>query len=243
MTRNRQMTWLGARLVASGAVALALLTGSAASARGATSQPIVARMITAVSAATAFRVVIDTTVSGGGAMMGGASRSHLEMIRVRHGATTQMSVIMRSTSAKGPARVEEMVIVGTRGCVRMSHIGAWNCHYPPATFAAMATMNDPAKALQGLGLRLAMTPTGHSRTIGGQTCAVYAFTESLTTGGVVVASHGTWCLDAATSLPVEVDAVGSEAVIKGQPPFTTKSVSSYSRWNDPTLRVPAVPGI
>lgn len=96
MTRNRQMTRLGARLCAFGVVALALLTGAAAPARGATPQPIVARMITAVSAATAFRVVIDTTVSGGGAMMGGASATHLEMIRVRHGATMQMSVIMAS---------------------------------------------------------------------------------------------------------------------------------------------------
>jgi len=42
---------------------------------------------------------------------------------------------------------------------------------------------------------------------------------------------------------MEVDAVGSETVVQGQPPVTTRSTTIFSRWNDPTLRVPAVPGL
>jgi len=125
------MTQRVSRSLASAVVALTLLTGSGlASAQGMALQPIVARMLTAMSAATAYRIVVDSTISGGGTPRGSVTRTHMEMIRVHHGTTT---------------------------------------------------------------------------------------------------------------LPVEVDAVGSEALVQGQPPFAVKSTASYSRWNDPTLRVPAVP--
>ncbi len=87
-----------------------------------------------------------------------------------------------------------------------------------------------------------MAPTGRNQTIGGQSCAVYTFTESVATG-VTLTVHGMWYLNPTTTLPVEVDAVGSEALVQGQPPFAVKSTTSYSRWNDSTLRVPAVPGM
>jgi len=236
------MKRLVSRLLASGVVALTLLTGAApAPARGAALPPIVARMLTAMSAATAYRMVQDGTISGGGAPMGGASTIHMEMINVRHGTTTQLYVLMVNTPAKGAVSRSETVMSGTRGCTRLSRTGSWNCHYPPAAFATL-TNADPAKALRETGLRFAMTPTGGSRTIGGQSCAVYTFTESLT-AGVALTIHGTWYLNPVTTLPVEVDAVGSESVGQGQPPFAVKSTTSFSRWNDPTLRVPAVPGL
>ena len=242
MTRNRQMTRLVTRALVSGVVALTLLAGVAAPpAHGATLQPMVARMMRTMTAATAYTMVSDSTTSGGGAMMGGASTTHLEMIHVHHGPTTQLSMLSETKGAKGPVRVSEMVVVGTRGCLRTSHTGAWNCHYPSTMFAAMTT-TDPAKALQGTGLRLVMAATGRSRTIRGQSCAVYSFTESMNVG-VALTMHGTWCLNPATMLPVEVDSVGSETLVKGQPPFLTRSTMIFSRWNDPTLRVPTVRGL
>jgi len=236
------MTQLVSRSLASGVVALTLLTGSAsASAQGMALQPIVARMLTAMSAASAYRIVVDSTISGGGALMGGATRTHMEMIRVHHGTTTQLYMLMVNTPAKGAVSTSETVMSGTRGCTRQSRTGAWNCHYPPSVFAAL-TNADPAKALQEAGMRVALSPTGGRQTIQGQTCAVYTFTESVATG-VTLTVHGMWYLNPTTTLPVEVDAVGSESVGQGQPPFAVKSTTSYSRWNDSTLRVPAVPGM
>ncbi len=236
------MTQLVSRSLASGVVALTLLTGSGlASAQGMALQPIVARMLTAMSAASAYRIVVDSTISGGGTPRGSVTRTHMEMIRVHHGTTTQLYVLMVNTPAKGTVSTSETVMSGTRGCTRQSRTGAWTCHYPPSAFAAL-TNADPAKALREAGLRFAMTPTGGSRTIGGQSCAVYTFTESMASG-VTLTVHGTWYLNPATTLPVEVDAVGSESVGQGQPPFAVKSTTSFSRWNDPTLRVPAVPGL
>jgi hypothetical protein len=236
------MTQRVSRSLASAVVALTLLTGSGlASAQGMALQPIVARMLTAMSAATAYRIVVDSTISGGGTPRGGVARTHMEMIRVHHGTTTQVYVLMVTTPAKGAVSTSETVMSGTRGCTRQSRTGAWNCHYPPSAFAAL-TNADPAKALQEAGIRVVMTPTGGRRTIGGQPCAVYTFTESIASG-VTLTVHGLWYLNATTTLPVEVDAVGSEALVQGQPPFAVKSTASYSRWNDPTLRVPAVPGM
>jgi len=236
------MKRLVSRLLASGVVALTLLTGAApAPARGAALPPIVARMLTAMSAATAYRMVQDGTISGGGALMGGASATHMEMINVHHGTTTQLYVLMVNTPAKGAVSRSETVISGTRGCTRLSRTGSWNCHYPPLAFAAL-TNADPAKALREAGLRFAMAPTGGSRIIGDQSCTVYTFTESMASG-VTLTVHGTWYLNPATTLPVEIDAVGSESVGQGQPPFAVKSTTSFSRWSDPTLRVPTVPGL
>ena len=240
MTRNRQRTRLVSRVIGLGIVAL-LIGTAAPAAQGAALQPIVARMIRALSAVSAYKMIDDSTISGGGAMMGGASTTHLEVIRTHRGPTAQLSMRSETRMATGPVRISEMVVSGTRGCVRTSPGAAWNCHYPAAAFAAMLNA-DQAKALQATGLRLLMTPMGRSRTIGGRTCALYTFTETMTVG-ITLTMHGTWCLDPATALPVEVDAVGTETLVKGQPPFTTRSTTLYSRWNDATLRVPVVPGM
>lgn len=237
------MKRLASRSLALGFVAMTLLTGSAAaSAQALALQPIVARMVKAMTAATAYKVVIESTISGGGALMGGgATMTHMEMIRVHHGTTTQLYVLMVSKPAKGAMSTSETVMSGTRGCTRQGRTGAWTCHYSPAAFSALANA-DPTKAMQEAGIRFALSPTGGSRTIQGQTCAVYTFTESMAAGATITL-HGTWFLNATTALPVEVDAIGSEALTQGQPPFAIRSKTSYSRWNDPTLTVPAVPGM
>jgi len=125
------MTQLVSRSLASGVVALTLLTGSAsASAQGMALQPIVARMLTAMSAASAYRIVVDSTISGGGTPRGSVTRTHMEMIRVHHGTTTQLYMLMVTTPAKGAVSTSEAVMSGTRGCTRQSRTGAWTCHYP-----------------------------------------------------------------------------------------------------------------
>ncbi len=142
--RNGQMTQLVSQSLASGVVALTLLTGSgSASAQGMALQPIVARMLTAMSAATAYRIVVDSTISGSGTPRGSVTRTHLEMIRVHHGTTTQLYMLMVNTPAKGAVSTSETVMSGTRGCTRQSRTGAWTCHYPPSAFAALTNV-DPA---------------------------------------------------------------------------------------------------
>ncbi len=107
------MTQRVSRSLASAVVALTLLTGSElASAQGMALQPIVARMLTAMSAATAYRIVVDSTISGGGTPRGGVARTHMEMIRVHHGTTTQVYMLMVTTPAKGTVTLRVPAVPG-----------------------------------------------------------------------------------------------------------------------------------
>lgn len=226
------------RLLMTAIVTLAVLAGSTpAPAQGTTLPPIRDRIFTAMTTATAYRMVSDSTSAG--ATMAGKATTHREIIRLRHGQTTRMYMAVESKAASGLPRVSQFVYTGAHMCRRQSRTAAWNCHYPVSMFQGMA-LADPAAALGSLGGHMEMSPTGSIRTIQGQTWTVYKFTETLTSVAIMTI-HGTWCINPATMLPVQMQSVSSEVLVKGQPPLVITGTQVYSHWSDSALTIPTVP--
>ena len=234
------MRRIASRVLLPGIMVLTLLAGPASPrARGATLPPIMARMLKAMVAATAYKMVNDSTTSGGSATVGGASTVHMTMIRLGRGASAHVYIESASKRAGAPPRVSEVIYTGTHICERQNGVGAWNCAYPLSDLPAMIS-GDPAKALQSLGAHFQIASIGRTRKELGQTCALYTFTETLTSV-VALTMHGTYCINPTTALPVEVNSIVSEVLLKGQPAFVTKGTQIYSHWNDATLTIPTVP--
>ena len=78
-----------------------------------------------------------------------------------------------------------------------------------------------------------------AKTVQRQPCFGYNFTSA--TAALHLTAHGTLWFSAATRRVVEMTEVGLMRITAGSRPMATSSTTVYSRWNDPTIKLPAVP--
>jgi hypothetical protein len=142
-------------------------------------------------------------------------------------------------SGAGDTTIVEDVVSGATVCERVAFNvprGPYTCGEKPALAAALAVRAEPAYGLVGARATVGFAAAS-ARTIGGQRCAGYRFSAhagtSHSSGTVYVAPSGLPCeQDATTDGP----AIGPSTA---QARATVRSVTVWSRSNDPHLAMPA----
>ncbi len=217
-------------------VALTLLGGAALApmAPAHAAGPDVLRQLSQAIATHSFKVVIDSHSTGADAAQAGLGQMHMEETLLRHGATFRLYIY--SKTAQG---VNEMVYTGAHACVRRAGQRAWNCAMPAGYIAMYRDRMDPAKAMKAAGAYIQnVGPTG-TKMVRGHLSEGYRFTTTMTT--LHTTGHGTVWIDRMTTLPVEVDTTSSSTMTGERTPLVTTSTEVWSRWDDSTLTIPAVP--
>lgn len=220
-----------ARPALGAALALALVVGmpSSLAAQAAAPSPLPA-LRQAMASVTSYQV--DMTVTSGAA-------SKVTLVVVGKGKNTRMHIT--TTVAEGPGKTVKVdaIIIGSRVCVHIPGSGPahYTCQNSPA-LAAQLNQN-PAKTFQtpaGTTITFARIP-GPGKFVKGRICDGYTFTTVAKTGRAT----GTLYLSHLNSRICEEDATSKVTL-----PTTGKTVSAtvkaiWTRYNDPTLTVPAVP--
>lgn len=191
------------------------------------------QMRRAVSAARSFELVVDQSSDG---PTGAALSEHVAAVAVRMGGTLRQDATLTLTAAGHPLRME-IASSGTRMCLRAAHARTWTCRTAPPSLAALLAPSATG-ALVPAGAHLHSAPVGR-KPVAGRLCVGYAYSYTAPT----VAGHATLWLDTATARPVQDDAVITITAAPGRPPVTIRETAVWSHWNDPTLRIPAVPGL
>ncbi len=157
------------------------------------------------------------------------------IIAVRKGGTFEDYVVYKGRDASGKAITTDVIVYGAKPCTRTGGARSYACQTTSNGYSI-----DPTAAFAaGAG---STTFTGAAaKTVGGQTCAGYAYTnrsQAATATGVVYIS-GT------THLPCEQDATVTRKAPTGtgtgSGSFTQTTTTVWSRFNDKRLTVPAVP--
>jgi len=189
----------------------------------------IARSLVNVSS---FQVVFDSSSTTPGSA-GTASKAHFSEYFVRRGA----GFSMYATFTAG-GQTATMVDTGKHVCQRRGNNGTWNCNFPTSLATSFFANIDVEKAYKQSGTVLRDITSAGTKTIQGQSCAGYNFTA--TTNAIKFTAHGTYWFSTATGRVVEIAEVGS-LVVAGSRASTSRSTVVYSRWNDPTIKIPAVP--
>jgi hypothetical protein len=215
---------LGLRL-ASGIMVLAstLLLGQVVQAAGHPA-PSPSQVAATLSSARSYQMQITAQGSG-------AASYALTLTVVGTGA--RRTLYLRSTSG-APYSV---IARGNTTCLLV--LDQWTCTNSPQTAVSTALSFNLTSMLQAYGASFHFTGGGVARTIDGQHAVGYPFEASSPAIGT---SRGTLWLSPTTTRIIEEDGtlVSSPA---------TGSVSTYSirlvisRWNDPKLTIPSVPGL
>jgi len=217
-------------------VALTLLGGAALApmAPAHAAGPDVLRQLSQAIATHSFKVVIDSHSTGANAAQAGLGHMHMEETLLRHGATFRLYISSRT--ARG---VAEIVYTGTHACERQPGQRAWNCAIPAEYVAMYRDGMDPAKAMKAAGAYIQNVGSAGTKMVRGHLSEGYRFTTTMTT--LHTTGHGTVWIDRVTTLPVEVDTTSSSTMTGERTPLVTTSTEVWSRWDDSTLTIPAVP--
>lgn len=182
----------------------------------------------AMYSATSFRATMTSVESLG---KSNASRSTGEMIIVRQGKvfTYYLKLTMhQQLFGKTSTRVTEVVSTATHTCMREQQHGAWDCHAAAGTLFMAGFTPD---ALRKASARIKqVTPLG-TQTVDGQLCRGYRF--------LVSGEQTSLWISAATQRLVLINIADKQAAT-GQSGMSTSITETFSDWNDPSLKIPAV---
>ena len=215
------------------AVAIAPATAHASAAR-ITSGDLAALMAKSLAGVQSFHVVNDSRSTHATVSPGGVMKLHMVMVFVRQGKTLTLSV--QSTT---DGKQSTMVYTGTRLCVQQDAHAAWNCNLPVSYAKGFQANMDPIQAMKDSGTRMTGIAALGAKTMQGQSCDGYSFTSTLQS--IHYQGHGSIWFSSATGRLVEVTSVGSMALTAGSAAMVTTGTVVYSRWNDPTLKLAAIP--
>ena len=216
------------------AVAISPATARAAAAR-ITAVDLAALMAKSLAGVQSFQVVNDSRSTHATASPGGVMKLHMVMVFVRQGKALTVSV--QSTT---DGKQATLVYTGTRVCVQQGAHAAWNCNLPVSYAKGFQANMDPIQAMKDSGARMTGIAALGAKTIQGQSCDGYSFTTTLES--VKYQGHGSIWFSSASGRLVEVTSVGSMALTSGSAAIVTTGTVVYSRWNDPSLKIAAVPG-
>lgn len=188
----------------------------------------------ALANARSFKVVSDSTTSTAPKSPRGVMKMHSERIYVRRGTGFAMSVYTTTDS-----QLSAMVFTGTHVCIKRTASAPWDCSVPASVVKAYVTNMDPLKAFKEAGVVMNSVSSAGTKTVQGQPCSGYNYVASLQS--IHYKGHGTVWFSLATGRLVMVDGVGTAALVAGSPLMVLSSTAIYSRWNDPSLNIPAVP--
>jgi hypothetical protein len=153
------------------------------------------------------------------------------VVAVRKGSVFEDYVVFKGTNSAGKPATMELIFYGTKVCRRSSGASSYTC----STMTGSFNFNpDPTQAFtEGAGATT-FAQAG-TRTIAGQACEGYTYR---TADG---SAHGIVYLSRATSLPCEQIATVTRRAPTSGATFTQTSTILWSHFNDPALRVPAIP--
>lgn len=195
--------------------------------------PFLQQMSRAISAAHSYELAVDESSRGAS---GAGLATHEAVVAVRMGGTLRQYATMTLTAA-GHAVRTEIASSGPQMCLRTAQARTWTCRTMAPSVASLLAPSA-TQALVPAGAHLRSVPLGR-KLVRGQQCVGYAY--SYTTPQA--AGHATIWLDATTTRPVQDDAVITLSAAPGRAPMTIRETTVWSHWNDPTLRIPAVPGL
>lgn len=227
IAHSRSLPRLGmASLTIAGAVAL---VGTPIAQAGTLPQAF-QQMVKAMSSVHSYKMTMDISATGAY-----PSKSHMVAIYIRNGKALSFDVKMQSTSNAGKATTIEMVLSGSRLCMKGITSASWTCSNDASLGAAFNNLGDLTKLAQSMNTEGSMTYLGQ-RTVQGQLCSGYAFTNTVSS----TAAKGTMWINASTHLLTEEDAVTSTVVLKGSKPTVSTLKAVVSNYNDPNLTLPKV---
>lgn len=98
---------------------------------------------------------------------------------------------------------------------------------------------DPAKAFKASGVVTTSVGSAGTKSVQGQLCSGYQYAMSLPS--IHLSGHGTMWFSSANGRVVQMDGISTVALVAGSPPMVTTATETFSRWDDASLRLPAVP--
>jgi hypothetical protein len=208
----------------------------------------------ALAGVKSYQATVTTTSSsfGGANSQSGArggTGSTATLTAVRSGSGFDQYIVSTTNSSYGK-RTTETIIAGGKTCTRTTATGPYTCRPTSAPvqggpggtpggnggtrggaggFGARIS-GDPSTALKGA----TFTAVG-ARAIGGQQCSGYAYKLTSARGS----SSGTLYIAQKTSLPCEQTETTSRQSPTGSGAFTMQSTTIWSKFNDPSLKIPS----
>ena len=232
---DRQYTHVATRIgLACAAAAMLFPTQAPASAAHAAAIDLSALMARALGKVHSFRVVSDSRSTGAMTSPGGVMKMHMEEIFVRRGAGFTMSMQVTTDG-----QFHAMVYTGTHLCVKKTAAAAWDCTLS-AAYVKMYTVGlDPVKAFEASGVVMTSVASAGTKTLQGQSCDGYRYAMALQS--INLTGHGTIWFSSADGRVVQIDGVSTTKLTAASLPLVSTSTSTFSRWDDPSLRLPTVP--
>lgn len=206
-------------------VALSTLAG-AAGASAAAPSPLPA-LSKALNNASSYQVDLTIIGASSGPVTG-------TVVVLRHNGKNRAHLILHAPPGSGTTTSLDAVIVGSRVCIKQSPAAPYQCVTSPAVAAQINL--DPSNTFQRAGVSTAFTPTKPKMVLN-QLCSGYTF--AITSKGV--RAHGTLYVNPTNGRPREEDVTTTGASSTTGKTTTLKTMATWSRYNDPTLTIPAVP--
>ncbi|HVA88935.1 MAG TPA: hypothetical protein VNL71_03750 [Chloroflexota bacterium] len=158
---------------------------------------------------------------------------------LHHGSRRIDRVAAMHPSGVGDTTVIEDVISGSRDCERYPVTAPFSCSQNPSLSASITGAVDPGRGLSGKGVSVHFHAAA-AKMVAGVKCTGYAFTLHTPT------EHGSGVLYVSPSVnfPCEEDATLVGPAIGPTTAGATQTLIStwtWRRFNDPKLKVPAVP--
>ena len=192
--------------------------------------PALLQTIQAMATVHSYKMTMDTTTGGPY-----PSSSHIVAVFLRAGKMLSFDIREQSHPSIGKATNIEMVLEGSRLCMKGITGPAWSCSTNTTLAASFASIGDLSKVATNLGTKYSMKALSE-KSVQGQECSGYLVTSAssgTTDKGVV------W-INAASHLLVEEDMVTATAIPQGAKPTTGTFKVVVSNYNDPSLSLPKV---
>jgi hypothetical protein len=218
---QRAGLFVAAMLTAAGVAALPARADNSSAA------PVV-QAFQAMFSANSFHIGITSADSYG---KSDVSQSTGDMIVVRQGK--EFAYYMKLTMhqkmfGKMSTNVTEMISTAAHTCIRMQQRGTWSCH--SVTGSAFLSGVTPDALRKASAQIKQVTPLG-TRTVDSQLCRGYRFLDAN--------EQTTIWISVATQRPVQVS-IGDNQATHGQSAMSATCTETFSNWNDPSLKIPAV---
>lgn len=154
------------------------------------------------------------------------------IVAVRKNGLFEEHIIISGKDRTGKTTSTDILVYGSTFCSRAGSAHSYTCRKSNQFNYSL----DPTSAFaQGAGSTT--FSTAGSRTIGGQVCNGYAYTNQ----SQYATAKGVVYISAKTNLPCEQDATMTRRAPKGSASFTQKTTATWSRFNDKRLSVPSLP--
>lgn len=222
--------------VRTAAVMLLLCVGSVQlPAHAASAPPILAAMILNVAHASSYHAsMVSTTTSPMSSFMN--ARSTMDLTVLHHGNTTQTYGISKS-AIMGRTIVTELAYNTKHFCTRTNHT-KWLCSAVPSSLLAVMQSANPAALLN---IHTSFSPAGTAM-INGQPCVGFHVSILMSKAASQFVGTDVLWLSTKTHFPVEQMTDMTTTVVHGLT-MRARVVLTWSHWNDPSLTIPAIPGL